>query len=113
MEQRGFKGVWIPREIWLDERLNALDKVILAEIDSLDNEDGCIAGNDYLAGFCQCSVTKVSTAISKLKEFGLIRIDSFDGRRRVLKSCIAKSESEPFKICKADFQNLKGRLSKI
>lgn len=41
-EIRDFKGVWIPKEVWLDTRLNALDKVILTEIDSLDNgERGC------------------------------------------------------------------------
>ena len=52
---RDFKGIWIPKEIWLDERLNALDKIILAEINSLDGEDGCYASNQYLAEFCQCS----------------------------------------------------------
>jgi hypothetical protein len=40
--ERDFKGVWIPKEIWLDERLNALEKIILTEIDSLDaTERGC------------------------------------------------------------------------
>ena len=26
-DNRDFKGVWIPKEVWLDTRLNALDKV--------------------------------------------------------------------------------------
>ena len=34
--ERDFKGVWIPKEVWLDERLSMLDKGIFAEIDSLD-----------------------------------------------------------------------------
>lgn len=121
-DERGFKGIWIPKEIWLDERLNALDKVILAEIDSLDNSDaGCYASNEHIANFCQCSITKVSTAISKLKDLGYIYIKTFDGRKRSLKSNIAfykadfqfiqdslsKNERQPFKNCKADFQNLK------
>mgnify|MGYP003553470699 FL=1 len=64
-DNRDFKGVWIPKEVWLDTRLNALDKVILMEIDSLDQgEKGCYASNEHLATFCQCSKTKVSTAIS-------------------------------------------------
>ena len=59
--ERDFKGIWIPKEIWLDDRLNALEKMILMEIDSLDtDEKGCYATNDYIAEFCQCTPKKVS-----------------------------------------------------
>lgn len=106
--ERDFKGVWIPKEIWLDTRLNALDKVILTEIDSLDDgENGCYASNQYLSEFCQCSATKVSTAISKLQEYGYIEQVDFDGRHRKIKSCLTKIERQPYEICKADIQNLK------
>ena len=38
-----------------EDMLNAIDKVILAEIDSLDNENHCTAGNEYFAKFIsQC-----------------------------------------------------------
>lgn len=105
---RDFKGVWIPKEVWLDERLSMLDKGILAEIDSLDNGDaGCFASNEHLAEFCQCSLTKVSTSISKLIELGYLTVASFDGRKRFLKSSLSKSERQTFKNCKADFQILK------
>lgn len=105
--QRDFKGIWIPAEIWLDDSLSALDKIIFAEIDSLDNEDGCFASNEYLAGFCQCSVSKVSTAISRLKERGYVEAVSFDGRRRILKSCLLLSKRQTIKNKKAGKQNLK------
>lgn len=105
---RDFKGIWIPKEIWLDKRLNALDKIILAEIDSLDNdENGCFASNKYIAEFCGCSETKVSTAISKLIDFGYLYAVSFDGRQRKLKSRVSNFERLLFKNCKAGFQNLK------
>lgn len=105
---RDFKGVWIPKEIWLDKRLNALDKIILAEIDSLDNdESGCFASNKYIAEFCGCSETKVSTAVSKLIELGYLSAAGFDGRQRKLKSCLSNFERQGFKNCKAGFQNLK------
>lgn len=105
---RDFKGVWIPKEIWLDTRLTALDKIILIEIDSLSFEDkGCFASNEYLANFCQCSVTKVSLAISKLIEFDYIYLENFNGRQRELKSRLSKSERQTFKKCKADFQKMK------
>lgn len=105
---RDFKGIWIPKEIWLDMRLNALDKIILAEVDSLDKgEEGCYASNQYIAEFCQCSVTKVSTSISKLTKLEYLYVKKFDGRKRVLKSRLSKFERQTFKKCKADYQNLK------
>lgn len=107
-ESRDFKGVWIPKEVWLDTRLNALDKVILMEIDSLDQgEKGCYASNEHLATFCQCSKTKVSTAISKLIECGYVYIQNFDGRKRELKSRLSNFERQNIKNCNADIQNLK------
>lgn len=107
-DNRDFKGVWIPKEVWLDTRLNALDKVILIEIDSLDQgEKGCYASNEHLAEFCQCSKTKVSTAIKKLIDCGYIYVQNFDGRKRELKSRLSNSERQDFKKCKSDIQNLK------
>ena len=107
-ESRDFKGVWIPKKVWLDTRLNALDKVILMEIDSLDQgEKGCYASNEHLAEFCQCSKTKVSTAISKLIECGYLYIQNFDGRKRELKSRVSNFERQSLKKCNADIQNLK------
>lgn len=107
MEDRDFKGVWIPKEIYLDKELNALDKIIFTEIDSLDNGDGCYASNKYLADFCQCSETKVSTAISKLIQKGYVKLESFNGRSRNLKSSLSNFERQTFKKCKADSQKLK------
>ena len=108
MAERDFKGVWIPRHVWLDENLTMLDKGILTEIDSLDmGEDGCWASNEYLAKFCGCSECKVSLAISKLVQLGYIRIESFDGRRRKIKSCLLLFKDEPFKKSKADFEKVK------
>jgi hypothetical protein len=107
-QERDFKGVWIPREVWLDTRLNALDKIILTEIDSLDNgERGCWASNKYIAEFCQCSETKVSTAVSKLIKFGYLYMKSFDGRQRELKSRLSNFERQKNENCKADFESLK------
>ena len=110
--ERDFKGIWIPKEIWLDERLNALDKIILSEINSLDGDDGCYASNQYLAEFCQCSEAKVSKSIALLIDLGYIQVLSFDGRKRFLKTCLVKNTShvkntsQPSKKYKADSENL-------
>ena len=106
--ERDFKGVWIPKTVWLDTRLNALEKIILTEIDSLDMSDkGCYASNKYIAEFCQCSETKVSTAVSKLIEYGYIYVQSFDGRQRVLKSRLSNFERQNIKYCNPAFENVK------
>ena len=102
---RDFKGVWIPREVWLDTRLNALDKIILIEIDSLDSgERGCYASNKYIAEFCQCSESKVTKAISKLIELGYIYLQKFDGRQRELRSCLSNYDKQSSKNYEADYQ---------
>lgn len=105
--ERDFKGIWIPKEIWLDEKLTVLDKVILMEIDSFDSGDGCWAGNDYLAEFCQCSERKVTEAVAKLIKLGYVRVLRFDGRRRFLTSCLTKNVTPHSKKCEAASQNLR------
>ena len=101
--EREWRGVWIPKEVWLDERLNPLEKVILFEIDSLDKTDsGCFASNEYIAKFCQCSEWKVSNAITKLVSLGYIRIAAFDGRKRTIKSCLGFSLIQPCEFPNSD-----------
>lgn len=90
-QPRDFKGVWIDREVWFDSNLNALDKIILTEINSLDGEDGCYASNRYIAEFCGCSESKVSKSIAKLIDLGYITLKSFNGRTRVLQCCLVKN----------------------
>ena len=85
MLNREFKGVWIPKEIWLCKDLSALDRVIYAEIDSLDNENHCTADNNYFAEFCGVSVVTITRSIQRLIDLGYIEKVSFDGRHRILK----------------------------
>lgn len=107
MNNRDFKGIWIPKELWLNNELTLIEKIILVEIDSLDNENHCTAGNEYLAEFCNCSESKVSKAIKKLIERNYIQQVSFDGRQRVLKSNeLLKNTKQSSKIYESESQNL-------
>jgi hypothetical protein len=91
-ENRDFKGVWIPKEIWLNTDLSIIEKVLLVEIDSLDNSDrGCFASNEYLASFVQLSEGRVANIISDLKKRGFIIQLFFDGRNRGLRTQISES----------------------
>jgi hypothetical protein len=90
-ENRDFKGVWIPKEVWLNENLSIVEKCLLVEIDSLDNsERGCFASNEYLANFFKLSESRMANIISDLKKRGFINQIFFDGRQRGLR--IIKSE---------------------
>lgn len=84
---RDFKGVWIPKNIWLNKELSVTDKVLLAEIDSLDNENHCTASNEYFADFFGVSVATITRSIKKLREMGYIEaemVTSKTGNYRVI-----------------------------
>lgn len=91
--KRDFKGIWIPREIWLSTDLKVMEKLILVEIDSLDNEDGCFASNEHFSKFFSLSKNRCSEIIKSLEEKGYIEIkyvyhnDSKAIAKRVIK-CI-------------------------
>lgn len=91
---RQFKGVWIPKEVWLDDKLTYFEKAVYAEIDSLDGEDGCFASNKYLAGFFGCTERHIKRALAHLSELGYVNTEMFDGRKRVIKICRIFSETE-------------------
>lgn len=89
--KRAFRGVWIPAEVWTDENLSFTLKGLLVEIDSLDCEpDGCYASNTHFAKFLNIDRQYVSQLISKLCEMEYVRLESFDGRKRVLRSLMKK-----------------------
>ena len=69
---RDFKGVWIPKEVWLDDKLSWMEKLFLVEIDSLNAEKGCFASNAYFGEFFQLSNSRVSEIIKSLVSKGYI-----------------------------------------
>ena len=101
-----FTGVWIPLEIWKDEKLSPLEKIIFCEIDFLSTRGtDCFASNQYLAKFCQCSESKISKAISKMIELKLIEAD-YEGKTRHLKTNLAKNTRIPSKKCQLSWQKM-------
>jgi len=69
---RDFKGIWIPKEIWLDNDLGWSEKLLLVEICSLDCENGCFASNEYFANFFNLSKGRISKIISELVKKGYL-----------------------------------------
>ena len=105
--KRDFKGIWVPKEIWFEKKLNFQEKLLLAEIDSLDNEDGCIASNKYFSEFFNLSETQISIYISKLKKLEYIYQEKFDGRRRILHSTLRILKGRLKENLKADLKKTK------
>ena len=73
--KRDFKGIWIPKEIWLNEDLSIMEKLFLIEIDSLDNEKGCYASNEHFSNFFGLSKNRCTEIIKSLEKKGLISIE--------------------------------------
>lgn len=73
--QRDFKGIWIPREIWLTTELTLQEKVFLVEIDSLDNESGCYASNKHFSEVFLLTTQRCSQVIKSLEKKKMITID--------------------------------------
>ena len=90
---RDFRGIWIPRHIWLDKNLKPIEKILLAEIESLGGlHDGCFASNQYFADFFDLSKDRISRLVSGLKNKGYITVElsykegSYEVDKRIIKA---------------------------
>jgi DNA-binding transcriptional MocR family regulator len=82
MNEREFKGIWIPAEVWLNPDLTITEKALLAEIDSFSgNGKSFYKSNDTIQMEYGVSRPTISKAIKKLESLGYIS-SSFDGRVR-------------------------------
>jgi hypothetical protein len=89
-QNRDFKGVWIPKEIWLDKNLSWSEKNLLVEIDSLAKNNSCFATNEYLAEFFSLSKDRISKLITSLKNKGYVEVNLIykDGTKQIEKRII-------------------------
>ena len=78
---RDFKGIWIPKEIWLRTDLSTSEKIMLLEIDSLSDKEGCFAKNKHFSELLVKSSGTVENMIAKLRDKGLIEIYDENGKR--------------------------------
>jgi hypothetical protein len=83
---RDFKGIWIPKEIWLSDQLSLMEKVLFVEIQSLDNERGCYASNRYFADFFKVSERQIRNYLGVLKEKGFVRVTIANRNERVIRA---------------------------
>ena len=89
MMERQFKGIWIPAEIWLNTNLSAIDKILLADIDSFTGNGKLFyKSNATLSKELGVSESTVKRAFKQLLEQNLIRV-SGGTRKRICESLIS------------------------
>lgn len=93
MSNNQFSGVFIPREVLLDEDISASGKIIFAIIQSLDNDKGCFASNDYIGKSLNLSESAVRHSIADLerKKYLIRSVD--DSGNRTIRTCTTASFS--------------------
>lgn len=95
--KRAFKGIWIPKEVWESKELTLQQKVMLVEIDSLDNEKGCYASNKYFSEFFGISSGRVSQVINELIDKGYLNAEYIKEDNQIL-ARILKIQSPPYPV---------------
>jgi DnaD/phage-associated family protein len=96
---RPFKGIWIPAEIWLDEKLTVTEKVLYAEIDSFCSKGReCFCSNAHFAKVLQVSERQVRRLLCSLEEKGFIgrRVVYKEGSKEVDKRYLKAVPPKPF-----------------
>lgn len=90
MDERDFKGVWIPAEVWLNSELTLTEKALLAEIDSFSgNGKTFYKSNETIVEEYQVSRSTIGRAVKKLEKMGYIDVRN-DGRSRHLTSRVGR-----------------------
>lgn len=81
-QQRQFKGIWIPKKIWLNKDLTFQEKIILVEIDSYDDgQVGCFATNKHFVNNFGINSSRISQIIQSLQRKNYITITyDFNGK---------------------------------
>lgn len=104
--ERDFKGVWISKEIWLDNKLTWMEKIVITEINSLDGKDGCFASNNYLADFFNLTPGRISQIISALIDKKYISAEYFREGKEITKR-VLRILNTPIKNSKEGIKNIK------
>lgn len=89
-QKRSFKGIWIPKELWLTTELKPFEKLLLLEIDSLDKgEKHCFASNSHFTKLFGCGTSTINRTIQSLESKNIIETTTKHtqkGVKRVVKS---------------------------
>jgi len=117
MSNREFKGVWIPRDLYLNDELSWTDKLIIIEIDSFSrNGLPCFISNEYLCNHIRCSASTIEKSMKKIQELGYIMRshETINGHsRRILRMVtVLNYEERPSKTTGSTRKKVRSKPSK-
>lgn len=110
--ERGFKGIWIPREIWLNKDLTLHEKLFLVEINSLDNDEGCFATNSHFSEFFGVSKGRCTQIIKSLEAKNMISI-TIERDGKIISKRVLKILNTPFNKLNTLFNKLNTPIKNI
>ena len=99
-----YKGVWLPKEILDNPELTPTEKILLAIIESLDDEQagGCYASNKYFSEKLDTAERSIIRCIADLKDKGYLTQTKFDGRIRFLRVTVPKLAGQTRQIVRSE-----------
>ena len=75
MDKSDLKGLWMPSEILINNKLTDKEKIILSMIIYLSKDKGyCFATNNYFSDILNVTVVSISRIINSLKKKNYIKI---------------------------------------
>jgi len=101
-----FPGVFIPREVLLNESLTSTEKMLYGIIQSLDNDRGCYASNGYLGRMLGVGQETVRQGISNLEDSKLVSRSASDSGRTIRTTSTLSLVKAPKNICTPPQENL-------
>jgi DNA-binding Lrp family transcriptional regulator len=85
MKKTKRKGIWIPNYILEDVKLDAINKIILAEIHSLaELEKGCYASDEHFAKLVGIERPSVNKRIKRIIDMGYLTKRTIKGKGKYL-----------------------------
>ena len=76
MKKSDLKGLWMPSEILINNKLSDKEKIILSMIIYLSKDKGyCFATNNYFSNILNVTVVSISRIINSLKKKNYIKVN--------------------------------------
>lgn len=75
MKESNFKGIWIPKEILLNNDLTDKEKIVLSiSLCFSEDDKACYVGNRYLARILNVTQNRASKIVSSLQDKGYVEV---------------------------------------
>ena len=93
MKESNFKGIWIPKEILLDEKLTDKEKIVLSIVISFSEDNKtCYVGNRYLSKLLNVTQNRASVSSLQDKDYVQVQMDYYENTNNIKNRIIVLSD---------------------